>query len=587
MSLRTKVTGVTVTLLAVGLFTAGIGTMVFLRTTLINNLDEQLGQQAAGNIANSIFVTDEVDGQLAFTQVDNAPQIGSMVVVYGPDGEREAFYNGTSMKTAPELPETFTVEQTYSQVDRRLDLEDPVSGQHFLARVGLLQIPGFNGVYTQMVIQPLAPTDRIVAAYVGIYGFVALLILIASALLTRWLVTLTFRSLGQVETTAMDIAAGDFSQRLTDIVPDTEVGRLKAAINAMLARIDGALNQRDATVRQMRRFIGDASHELRTPLVTMRGYAELYRMGAIRSDEDVAQAMERIEKEAIRMGALVEDLLALARLDERRDVTITTLDLRPIARDAALDLRVTSPQREVTVDDTTTRDELVLPMMALDTGQSTGETATGRRKSAPTTSAMAIAGATLSRLRRRQKDAPEAVASGADGDTATAPVPVASAARNAPRLAPIVLGDENRVRQVVANLLGNARRFTSDDSPIGLRVGVDAEADMGWIEVVDHGEGVPEQIREQIFQRFWRADTSRTRETGGSGLGLSIVASIVDLLHGTVEVFDTPGGGATFRVSLPLAERRDAHEHALIETRLLERLPEEFRPDTDESPAAS
>lgn len=587
MSLRTKVTGVTVTLLAVGLFTAGIGTMVFLRTTLINNLDEQLGQQAAGNIANSIFVTDEVDGQLAFTQVENAPQIGSMVVVYGPDGEREAFYNGTSMKTAPELPETFTVEQTYSQVDRRLDLEDPVSGQHFLARVGLLQIPGFNGVYTQMVIQPLAPTDRIVAAYVGIYGFVALLILIASALLTRWLVTLTFRSLGQVETTAMDIAAGDFSQRLTDIVPDTEVGRLKAAINAMLARIDGALNQRDATVRQMRRFIGDASHELRTPLVTMRGYAELYRMGAIRSDEDVAQAMERIEKEAIRMGALVEDLLALARLDERRDVTITTLDLRPIARDAALDLRVTSPQREVTVDDTTTRDELVLPMMALDTGQSTGETATGRRKSAPTTSAMAIAGATLSRLRRRQKDAPEAVASGADGDTATAPVPVAPPARNAPRLAPIVLGDENRVRQVVANLLGNARRFTSDDSPIGLRVGVDAEADMGWIEVVDHGEGVPEQIREQIFQRFWRADTSRTRETGGSGLGLSIVASIVDLLHGTVEVFDTPGGGATFRVSLPLAERRDAHEHALIETRPLERLPEEFRPDTDESPAAS
>ena len=70
----------------------------------------------------------------------------------------------------------------------------------------------------------------------------------------------------------------------------------------------------------MRRFIGDASHELRTPLVTVRGYAELYRMGAISGDEDVAQAMDRIEKEAMRMGVLVEDLLALARLDERRDV---------------------------------------------------------------------------------------------------------------------------------------------------------------------------------------------------------------------------------------------------------------------------
>lgn len=573
----------TVALLAIGLFTAGIGTMVFLRTTLVNNLDEQLAQQAAGSIANSIFTTTPVDGGIEFTQVENAPQIGSMVVVYGPDGRREAFYNGTSSKALPQLPDTFTVEQTYGQIDRRIELEDPDSGAHFLARVGVLQVPGNPGVYTQMVVQPLAPTDRIVAAYVGIYAFVALLILIATALLTRWLVTLAFRNLRQVETTAMDIAAGDFSQRLTDIVPDTEVGRLKTAINAMLARIDGALGQRDATVRQMRRFIGDASHELRTPLVTMRGYAELYRMGAIRSDEDVAQSMERIEKEAIRMGALVEDLLALARLDERRDVSITELDLRPIARDAALDLRVTSPQREVTVDDTTSRGPLVLPTITLDplldSGGHPAEAAT-RRRTAPTTSAMAIAGATLSRLRRRQKDGTDPATTTGEAPTTEPAAPPAGAMRPTPRLAPIVLGDENKVRQVVANLLGNARRFTADDSPIGLRVGVDAENDMGWVEIIDHGEGVPEQIRDQIFQRFWRADTSRTRETGGSGLGLSIVASIVDLLHGTVEVVDTPGGGATFRVSLPLADRRDAAEHALIETQPLERLPDDHRPDT-------
>lgn len=569
-------------LLAIGLFTAGIGTMVFLRTTLVNNLDEQLAQQAAGNIADSVFTMTPIDGQIVFSQIENAPQIGSMVVVYGPDGERKAFYNGTASQTLPELPSTFTVEQTYSQIDRRIELHDADSGQHFLARVGVLQVNGSSGVYTQMVIQPLAQTDRIVAAYIGIYAFVALLILIATALLTRWLVTLAFRNLRQVETTAMDIAAGDFSQRLTDIVPDTEVGRLKTAINAMLARIDGALGQRDATVRQMRRFIGDASHELRTPLVTMRGYAELYRMGAIRSDEDVAQSMERIEKEAIRMGALVEDLLALARLDERRDVTIIPLDLRPIARDAALDLRVTSPQREVTVDDTTSRDEIVLPTITLDPLLDAGgdsATVASRRRAAPTTSAMAIAGATLSRLRRKPRDAAESPATPPDAAPTAAPTSPIGVVRAPARIAPIVLGDENKVRQVVANLLGNARRFTGDDSPIGLRVGVDVDSDMGWIEIIDHGEGVPEQIRDQIFQRFWRADTSRTRETGGSGLGLSIVASIVDLLHGTVEVVDTPGGGATFRVSLPLADRRDAREHALIETQPLERLPEGYRPD--------
>jgi two-component system OmpR family sensor kinase len=135
---------------------------------------------------------------------------------------------------------------------------------------------------------------------------------------------------------------------------------------------------------------------------------------------------------------------------------------------------------------------------------------------------------------------------------------------------PIVLGDENRIRQVVANLLGNARRYTPAGSPIELAVGVDEPGGMGWISVIDHGEGIA-RSREKIFQRFWRADTSRTRETGGSGLGLSIVASVVDALHGSIVVSETPGG-ATFRVAFPLAQRRDAAEHLFIETQPLPRL---------------
>jgi two-component system OmpR family sensor kinase len=81
---------------------------------------------------------------------------------------------------------------------------------------------------------------------------------------------------------------------------------------------------------------------------------------------------------------------------------------------------------------------------------------------------------------------------------------------------------------------------------------VDRDGGFGQISIVDHGEGVPPQLREKIFQRFWRADTSRTRDTGGSGLGLAIVAGIVANHNGHVEVLETPGGGATFRVSLPL-----------------------------------
>ncbi len=204
-----------------------------------------------------------------------------MVVVYGPDGQRVAFYNGTAMKTVPQFARDL-LGRADLQPGRPADRPRRHRCRAALHRAGGSAAgAGQQQLLHQMVIQPLAPTDRIVAAYVGIYGFVALLILIASALLTRALVTLTFRSLGQVETTAMDNRRGRFQPTSDGHRPRHRVGRLKAAINAMLARIDGALNQRDATVRQMRRFIGDASHELRTPLVTMRGYAELYRMGAI------------------------------------------------------------------------------------------------------------------------------------------------------------------------------------------------------------------------------------------------------------------------------------------------------------------
>ena len=117
----------------------------------------------------------------------------------------------------------------------------------------------------------------------------------------------------------------------------------------------------------------------------------------------------------------------------------------------------------------------------------------------------------------------------------------------------VVLAEENKIRQVITNLMGNAMRFTPVESPIEIRVSIDDAAKRAMLEIVDHGEGIPPQIREKIFQRFWRADTSRTRETGGSGLGLAIVSSIVAAHNGHVDVVETPGGGATFRVALPLA----------------------------------
>jgi two-component system OmpR family sensor kinase len=452
---------------------------------------------------------------------------------------------GGSGAAAPLFPSTYTPLEAQAKADTKFTLEG-TKGATFRAAVASTTGEG-GALRVQLVAMPLSAADRIISQYFGIYITVALVTIVIAALLIRGLVTLTFRRLGQVESTAMAIAAGNFSQRLTDLEPTTEVGRLNAAINAMLDRADHSLAQRDRTVQQMRRFIGDASHELRTPLVSVRGYAELYRMGAIKGEEDTARAMERIEKEAIRMGVLVEDLLALARLDEEREVEIEALDLRPIARDAALDVRAAAPGRTVTVIDRTVDAPLI---------EVTPRTEPIPQPPAP----RGLSRAALSRLRRRPRT-PQVPA--IDFTEAT-DIPV--------RTPPIVLGEENKVRQVVTNLLGNARRFSPEESPIEIVVDADRVQGTGSIAVVDHGEGIPPQIREQIFERFWRADTSRARETGGSGLGLAIVASIVKALHGTVTVSETPGGGATFTVTLPLAPARATPAHLLQDTQPLDPL---------------
>jgi two-component system OmpR family sensor kinase len=392
-------------------------------------------------------------------------------------------------------------------------------------------------------------TNGIIARYTVIFLGFAIAVVVFGAATTQLLVTSTFAPLRDVEATAARFAAGDYSQRLGGATPNTEVGRLNRSLNTMLARIDRAFADRQRSVEQMRRFVGDASHELRTPLVSLRGYAELYRMGAIQNPDDVAQAMDRIEREAIRMGALVEDLLELARLDEAKPLEKTPVDLLPIAQDAALDASVSAPARRITVivPEPATVSEVEAPP-ELEPGEPAvvgAETIVSGAPASTTAwaSTLAFAGATLARLRRRRP------ARGEPGASVPLSLPEVVPL---PEVGPIVVANENKIRQVVTNLVGNAMRFTPDDSPIEFAVEVDREGGYGQISIVDHGEGVPPQLREKIFQRFWRADTSRTRDTGGSGLGLAIVAGIVANHDGHVEVLETPGGGATFRVSLPL-----------------------------------
>src|SRR5206468_5109391 len=127
---------------------------------------------------------------------------------------------------------------------------------------------------------------------------VGMLTLVLAFFIATWTVERSFRPLGRVEKTAAAIAAGDLSRRVDIENEATEVGRLASSLNAMLAHIESSFAARAASEARMRRFAADASHELRTPLVTIRGFSELYRHGALASDEDVATAMGRIESEA-------------------------------------------------------------------------------------------------------------------------------------------------------------------------------------------------------------------------------------------------------------------------------------------------
>jgi two-component system OmpR family sensor kinase len=320
---------------------------------------------------------------------------------------------------------------------------------------------------------PLSGVNHTVTRLLLTTGVIGTLALILSIVLARYAVRRAFRPLSRIEDTASAIAAGDLTQRVPVRQADDEVTSLSRSLNTMLARVESSFAVREASEERMRQFVADASHELRTPLATVRGYAELYRQGAVSDPASIGSAMERIESESERMSGLVEDLLTLARIDDAPEVETGPVDLTVLAADAVADARVRAPERRISL-------------------------------------------------------------LGLDGP-----------------VEPTVVehGSEPRLRQVVTNLVANALRHTPEGTPVEVAVGHDH---LGvTLEVRDHGPGVPPEVATKVFERFYRADPSRGRSTGGgSGLGLAIVAAIVAQHHGRVGVAQTPGGGATFVVRI-------------------------------------
>jgi two-component system OmpR family sensor kinase len=335
------------------------------------------------------------------------------------------------------------------------------------------QPAGSGGV---VLARSLTEVDATVSRLVWLLVVIGFLVLGTVAIVGFFIVRRSLAPLVEVERATTAIAGGDLSRRVPTADPRTEVGQLSAALNVMLARLEEAFIAREAALdesrsseRRMRRFIADASHELRTPLTSIRGLAELYRLGAI-DDAGITRAFSRIEGEATRMGGLVEDLLLLARLDEHRPLEQEPVDLLVIAGDGVHDARAVSSDRQVTMT--------LLP--------------------------------------------------GSE--------------------APIVLGDQARLRQVVGNLLANALVHGAGD--IDVRVGTSDQTAL--LMVADHGPGLSDEEKARVFERFYRSASDRGRDSGGAGLGLSIVSALVAAHGGRIGVTETPGGGATFTVELPL-----------------------------------
>lgn len=216
-------------------------------------------------------------------------------------------------------------------------------------RYRVLLLSGPNGG-TLVAAASLQPVDEAVARLMRALILAGALALMAASLASWWVIQRGLRPVDRMIDTAAAIAEGDLSRRVPDAGAGTELGRLGAALNEMLGQIEAGIAERAKGEARLRRFVADAAHELRTPLTSLRGYAELYRQGALPTAEAVANAMGRIESEGARMARLVDDLLLLARTDQGRALERDPVDLVRLAREAAEDFAAANPDRPLTRD---------------------------------------------------------------------------------------------------------------------------------------------------------------------------------------------------------------------------------------------
>jgi len=485
--LRVTIVVVLLTLVALALVASGILATTTMRGYLIDRVDDQLQQTAT---------------QLEHVPLDRRPlppgtggpgrrPLPSEFVVQFNDsgGTSDNGPFGARLAETEPLPKlpTLNLNQVRALDGKSFDVDAASGG----ATWRVIAVPLDDGTGSVMVAQSLKDMDHTIQRLVGIQAAAGLILLVLLAGVGTFVVRRSLRGLDDVEHTAVAIAGGDLSRRVPQRDPRTEVGRLSLALNQMLGQIENAFAQRTASELAARRS-EDAA----------RRSEEAARQSEERMRRFVADASHELRTPLTSIRGFAEltrqrgdsgDADTMRRIeDEAKRMGLLVDDLLLLAR-----LDQQRPLRMEPVD--------LLPIAA---------------------DALHTAHAVQPERNIALKILPESEA-------------------------PVVQGDEARLRQVLGNLISNALHHTPADAPVLVSVGT--RGGEAVLEVSDSGPGLSDDQKTRVFERFYRADSARTRSTGGSGLGLSIVAALVAAHRGRVTVNDTTPHGATFTVLLPLS----------------------------------
>lgn len=353
LSLRSRLLIGLVALTVIGLAVAAVVTYEEQRSFLLTRVDQQVGDSrlpvsVALNLIHPRGRTSSSRAPAGGGAPGTFQTSGTYALVLDSSGktiEIHSFTYGETPSSPPAVPRSVPI-SPFSTRHPHLFTVASQAGSSLSYRAGAFALRGGR---TLVIAVPLHDVDQTLARLIEVEALVGGGVILALIALGWVVIRVGLLPLERIGRVASEIAHGNLSRRVTPANDRTEIGRLGTSLNEMLAQIEHAFADRTRSEERLRQFLADASHELRTPLASIRGYAELFRLGVATKPAEVDHAMERIEAEATRMGGLVESLLLLARLDELPQVPRVEVDLAEIARQAAEDTRAAAPDREVRV----------------------------------------------------------------------------------------------------------------------------------------------------------------------------------------------------------------------------------------------